>query len=397
MVLHHRVVPSISYPFEWCALMLKDAALAVLDLVEELARDGLTLQDRHSWNVLFDGSKPVWVDFGSIVRSTGTGWQAYDEFCRFFLNPLRLMARGHGRMARWLLHDNTTGVLESDVRALVGAGFLGFSGRALVNSARHKVKAVLPGAFRPALRRVAARLASEVGDLGARSRGDSIARGRREIEAIKLPMPEENWAEYYDGMFPAFTPSEDWTAKHRGVFEILSTLRPASVLDIGSNRGWYAQLAAHLGSRVVAFDVDEPSLARLYVDSRAEQLPVLPLVMDFRKPSPGFGLVDTWFPPAAQRLRCDMVLALALVHHLVFKRRLKFEQLVEGLFAFSNRWLVVEFIPPEDRYVREWWAPQYSWYTFENFLEALGRRFQTIKVLPSQPDTRVLVLCEVQH
>ncbi len=397
VVLHHKIIPFISYPFEWCAPMLKDAALAVLDLVEELAREGLTLQDGHSWNVLFDGTRPVWVDFGSIVRPTRPGWPAYNEFCQFFLYPLHLMARGHGRMARWLLHDNTTGVLESDVRAIVGAGWWDFTRRSLMSSARTKAKTIMPGAFRPALRRVAARIAPEVRELAAPSSQDAVDRVRQVIEAINLPPPRGGWAEYYEGLFPAFTPSQDWTVKHRSAFEILSTLRPKSVLDIGSNRGWYAQLAARLGSRVVAFDVDEPSLSRLYLDSRMEGLPVLPLVMDFRNPSPAFGFLDTWFPPAAQRLRCDMVLALALVHHLVFKRSLNFEQIAEGLFTFSNRWAVAEFVSPEDRYVKEWLSPRYAWYSLENFLAALGRRFRTIKVYPSHPNTRLLILCEAEH
>src|ERR1044071_4790464 len=57
VVVKHRIVPFISYPNEWCAAMLKDAALTTVDLAIELARHRLTLKDAHPWNLLFDACK----------------------------------------------------------------------------------------------------------------------------------------------------------------------------------------------------------------------------------------------------------------------------------------------------------------------------------------------------
>lgn len=79
--------------------MLKDAALTVLDLLLELAQCGLTLKDSHPWNVLFDAEKPVYVDLTSIVLLDGDSWGGYDQFCRFYMNPLLLMSLGHERTA----------------------------------------------------------------------------------------------------------------------------------------------------------------------------------------------------------------------------------------------------------------------------------------------------------
>src|SRR5687768_15119245 len=67
LVLEHEVVPFVSYAAEWCGAMLRDAALAVLDLEQELLESGLTLQDAHPWNLLFRGAYPQYVDVGSIV------------------------------------------------------------------------------------------------------------------------------------------------------------------------------------------------------------------------------------------------------------------------------------------------------------------------------------------
>ena len=47
--------------------MLRDAALLTLDLNIALLDYDCMLQDAYPWNVLFDSSQPVFVDFTSIV------------------------------------------------------------------------------------------------------------------------------------------------------------------------------------------------------------------------------------------------------------------------------------------------------------------------------------------
>jgi hypothetical protein len=116
--------------------------------------------------------------------------------------------------------------------------------------------------------------------------------------------------------------------------------------------------------------------------------------MDFSNPSPGYGLCNEWFLPASQRFKCDLVLALALVHHLVFKTQLRFEQIVAGLGSFVGRALLVEFISPDDRFAGEWVTSEHDWYTQENFEKVLRQSFRKITRYPSNVETRVLLLCE---
>ncbi len=71
LVLRHRRLPFVSYPFEWSGPMLKAAALLVIDLAIALFGLDLMLKDAHLWNVLFDGARPVWIDLPSIVPPRG--------------------------------------------------------------------------------------------------------------------------------------------------------------------------------------------------------------------------------------------------------------------------------------------------------------------------------------
>jgi hypothetical protein len=154
-------------------------------------------------------------------------------------------------------------------------------------------------------------------------------------------------------------------------------------------------MAAALGSTVVAFDYDEVCVNRLYKEARKRNAAVHPVVMDVLDPSPAVTcLYGQVLGSAVERLKCEMVLALAIVHHLVFGRGRKFDQIAAALGAFAEKYLVVEFISKEDEVVKAWWTADCDWYTIEGFEKALGHHFRSIERRPSYPDTRTLLVCK---
>jgi SAM-dependent methyltransferase len=222
----------------------------------------------------------------------------------------------------------------------------------------------------------------------------SIDNAIEEIESIRLFQPSVMRSNGYDPDFPDFVTTTGWTEKHRAVAQILSVKKPISVLDIGSKRGWYSQLAARHGAQVVSVDRDELSVTKLFFDAVAGQLPILPLVADFRSLNPMMAWAAAPGVAYVDRLRCDMVLALALVHHLVFEQHLTFDLIARGLSAFARECLAVEFIGREDGYVRERLSDGFSWYTLENFLTALRREFREVTKFPSDEEHRWVLLCD---
>jgi SAM-dependent methyltransferase len=210
---------------------------------------------------------------------------------------------------------------------------------------------------------------------------------------MQLPVAASAWQTYYGKEFPSFTPTPEWTPKHHAVDELLTELAPETVLDVGSNSGWYAQLASRKGARVVAFDTDESAVDQLYGAARRDGQSILPLVMSFTNPTPGYGVNNSLSSSAAERFRCDVVLALALTHHLVFTGNLRFDHIAAGLAALTGRTLIVEFIPRDDEYVRHWGASRDDWYVQENFIAALSVHFPRVTVRPSHPSPRVIMVC----
>ena len=122
LTLRHRAISPVSFPYEWAPEMLRDAALLTLDICIKLADQGLVLQDASPWNVVFEGPRPIFVDFTSIVpQDSNLLWVAYDQFCRLFLYPLALFNYLPGRVVRSLLTNSLNGVSPDEVAQLLPA------------------------------------------------------------------------------------------------------------------------------------------------------------------------------------------------------------------------------------------------------------------------------------
>ena len=415
MVVKHRRLPFVSYAAEWSATMMKDVALLLIDLERELVPFGLSNHDVNPWNVLFDWTKPIFVDLGALMpletdtiwpaTKRNAFWPAHDQFCQLILYPLYLMSWGHARIARSLLNDYK-GVLKAEFLKLSPHApcrhqtALPQLGRSVARRVAQMAQRYLPQTVRSVVktRLLRERIAAPGPKPDIASRLRFLDRCRQEVESIKLEPSDRYWSDYYNafhgGQVPPFNETPEWTVKNHNVFKILRALGPQTILDMGSNTGWYSQLAATNGNQVVAFDTDETCVDQLYYRARTNNLAVLPLVMDFRSPSPGAGPCNNWLLPATERLQCDMVLALAVVHHLVSKRYLTFGQIAQTLSMFAKRRVLVEFMPPEDQYVRDWRTREFDWYTTDNFLSSLKQHFSRLQILESYPSPRKLILCE---
>ncbi|HKS40552.1 MAG TPA: hypothetical protein VJX74_08035 [Blastocatellia bacterium] len=358
MILKHHRIPFTSYPQEWCAAMLKDAALAIINLTIELAERNLTLKDAHPWNVLFDACKPVYVDATSIAPQNGeSNWSAYDEFCRFCYYPLILMSHGQERIARALLPEYE-GVTRSDfVTVMRGSG----PSRLILSKLVRRGLKVIKSTFRKEPN-------------GRKSRLAFLRQIRRDIENIQLPSYERKHDESISSQF-------ELTPPQRTLHKVLTELKPDSVLDLSRGASWTSTLPAVMGYSVVSTNADSSRATAIYATARKQSLPILPLIIDFIKPTPSVGYSSHYSIAATERLKCDMVLALGMAHKIALENHFDSDLIVEGLSSFSKRWLVVEFVRREGQS------------TLNDFTKALLKRFSNVTVLSSREELGVLLLC----
>ena len=334
MVLRHTPVPFVSYPNEWCGAMFKDAALSYLDLLKELIHRGLTLKDTHPWNLLFDGTRPVYVDFTSITPLTDrSSCPDYQKFCRYYLHPLVLMSEGHERIVRCLLLEYD-GILPSDFLMMTGSNS---SATGLTGTLKSGLKRRLPPRYIELLRRAT---------LHSIRSGD---KNKCRCASKKCRANQTSDRSRHTSCYSSEQLPDDLDPEIQEYLkQVVSNLHADSILAIGAKTRWYLSLAAQLHARVVVFDKNSANVTQLYCEARDRDLTVLPLVMDFTDPTPSRGLSSHVSIAAADRFQCDLVIAIGLVNPLMLERHLRIDQIVEGLAQFSKRWLIIDYIPPED-------------------------------------------------
>jgi hypothetical protein len=392
LVVKHRCIPFASYPNEWCASMLKDGMLTMLNLLIELSQYDLTLVDAHPWNLLFDivNHRPVFIDLGSIVPLQGSTWGAYEEFCRFCLYPLILMANHQDAIGRLLMIEDQ-GVSKSDVAKLTK---IRMSPNRRYNAVSiERLREICPQFLKQYLRSYRDRRLALVGreDTDKQHYGSFLKRVRESVESIQLNSVQQDCSSFEKiFLFPSKEASPH--SRQEILDKVLAELCPKSILDLNPHEDWYAACFA-LNSQVVSFDMDSGRTSRIYQQMRRKRLPMLPLIMDFTKSTPNRGLLNQSSVAANERLSCDLVLGIGVINHLVEVRHLTFEHLAEGFSSFAQRWVLVDFIQdnsmPNSKH-----SKQFSWCKLENLIAAMKKRFQDVQIIPYGSELDVLLLCK---
>ena len=117
-----------------------------------------------------------------------------------------------------------------------------------------------------------------------------------------------------------------------------------SVWDLGANKGLFSRLASQIGVTTIAFDSDPSVVEACYLAAQQEGgASLLPLVIDLATPSPPIGWANQEGMGLAQRGPADMVLALALIHHLAIANNEPLKMIAEYFRSLSH-WAVVELV-----------------------------------------------------
>jgi hypothetical protein len=143
----------------------------------------------------------------------------------------------------------------------------------------------------------------------------------------------------------------------------------------------------------VAWDVD-PAATELHYRRVREDgtTSILPLVLDLGNPSPALGWAGEERRSLEDRSDADVILALALVHHLAIGRNLPLERIAD-YFARLAPGLVIEYVPKEDPMVRKLLATRedvFPDYTPDGFRAAFGQVYEILEEEPVIGTSRVL-------
>lgn len=386
-ILKPEVVPFISYPYEWCFGQLKDAALTTLNIQKRALKYGLSLKDASAYNIQFYQGRPALIDTLSFeIYREGEPWVAYRQFCQHFLAPLALMAYRDVRLGQ-LLRIYIDGLPLDLVRALLPARTrwnLGLYTHIHLHAKAQRRYADVSLAEARAGRRM-----SKQALLGL------LLSLENTVQKLRWEAGGTEWAEYYDRTNYTQTAFEH---KRQLVSTWIEQVTPRQVWDLGANTGLFSRLASKREIYTVAFDVDAAAVERNYQQAKAEKdAHLLPLMLDLTNPSSAMGWHHRERASFLQRGPADLVVALALVHHLAISNNVPLEALT-AFFAESGRWLIVEFVPKSDSQVQKLLRSRediFPDYTRQGFEQAFGQRFKIHQAVPLRESERWLYLMEV--
>jgi len=128
--------------------------------------------------------------------------------------------------------------------------------------------------------------------------------------------------------------------------------------------------------------------------ARKDRLDILPLVTNELSTSPAAGRGAVALSPAIERLRSDLVMGLAVVHHMVAAERIRIKRLTEIFAAVTNRWLLLEFVPPLHPKIGASPVPGLDDFTAGDLQDSLKTNFASVRSFASYPHDRQLFVCE---
>ena len=361
-LVESQALPFISYPYEWSFDMLKDAALLTLDITESAYNHGFTLKDASAFNIVFSGSKPVFIDISSFdAYQEGEPWIAYSQFCDHFLAPLMLMAYKHIPFHP-LFRSNLEGISTTKLLTRV----LGRSSLCRPGVIIHvKLRSFFDRMFENSNTESKGKIAQ------IKISKKAILRNINSIRntILKLHARESSrWLSYTtDNTYNPQMEREKADFISRSV-ELIKARFLA--WDVGSNTGEYSLILASQFRSVVAIDSDHDVINRLYNSMRGTDAKnITPIVLDFMNPSPSQGFAGTERTAFFERAKPDVAVFFAFIHHICLRNNVPLNAFID-LIAKITPHAIVEFVSEDDPMSRNILAlkpTRHEGYNLQNF------------------------------
>lgn len=365
-VLLPEQVPFISYPYEWSFDMWKDAALLTLHIAAAALQKGMILKDATPFNVQFVNGKPLFIDTLSFENyEEGRSWVAYHQFTECFLGPLLLMHYCHPATNKLFT------VYPNGIPVDVLVSLLPKSSRWNMNTFLHiHLQAKFSGKKKDK---------ATAENNFSKQKLELLIKGLENfVQKLSPKKVKTTWDDYYTDTILG----DDYlAAKERLVRSFINLTDFTTAIDLGANEGYFS-LLVNENKNVIATDFDPNCINELYLQlKKTGRKNILPLVVDLTSPAPAIGWGNTERASLTSRLKADLVLALALVHHLAIANNIPLA-LIADWFAAMGENLIIEFVPKEDEKVKQLLQHRkdiFENYSLEDFKMVFSNKYQIVK------------------
>jgi len=346
----------------------------------------MTLKDASAYNIQFVKGKAALIDSLSFdIYREGEPWVAYRQFCQHFLSPLALMAHTDIRLSQLL-------------RVYIDGIPLDLASRLLPYRSRLNFGLVTHIHFHARLQRQAANSTDKKGSGSGKMTKQGmlglIGNLESTVKRLQWKPAGTEWGDYY-----SITNYSDAALQHKQtlVSDWITRVVPKMVWDLGANDGTFSRLASDKNIQTISFDIDPAAVEQNYLQAKTKkEKNIVPLILDLTNPSPSIGWHNRERDSLTERAPADLVLVLALIHHLAISNNVPLPQIAD-FFADAGKWLVIEFVHKSDSQVQKLLSSRkdiFPNYTRESFESAFAERFLIHEKVAVEESERFLYLME---
>ena len=349
LILKHEWLTT-TFPTEWTSEMLKDSAKLIIVVNRICTKHGYVLGDAHPYNILFKGVKPVWIDFGSIHYKVD-GWPAFSEFINYTVVPLKYLQLGELYEGYSILQSERTFKISSkDFRST----FLYRNFLAMVDENEKSIQKI----------------------------ETVVTEGWIDLKCKNIDKNKTYWSDYQKDIDDL----KSFSLEFKGnpfirFFMVIRLIKKYScdaktLVDLAGNNGLFSVISLkklNYLRKIINIDYDYYSIGKSYEYFKGLKSKKLETyLLNFMLPMHS-GVYNNF--------KSDIVLALAVTHHLLLTQGFKVDEVFEKIGSFSSKYVYIEFMPlgmwGGDKKIK----PEVpEWYTQTFFEDAFKKQFKLISV-----------------
>ncbi|HEY3406172.1 MAG TPA: class I SAM-dependent methyltransferase [Ohtaekwangia sp.] len=371
-------------PAFWSFSMIKQSAinLILIDLV--LKEFGYGVIDGHPFNSTFKDGFPVMFDVGSFVKRQEC--QFTGELIHYYLHTLLMLSMNRSHFSR-----HNIAAMNMPVLSTVGKG-ISIEKKALYDTFFSYHEKNSSRGYNTILNEVF---------------NEKIIKPEY-VDVLFATRLEEKttWGSYSSDYFENeevnSTGSQDRpllsTDRMGKIINMIHQYSPdaKSTVDLAGNSGYVSSLLAKTGryDSVINLDYDENA-----IEFGISKLKGKKVTLYHVNPFFPFGDRDAF----AESVKSDVVLALALTHHLILAQHYKIHAIFSIMAMYSNKYVYVEFCPLGDMYgggdvipeVPSWYNEEWFEEKFKLFFNLLHKEvLHTVKIKGEDKKLRIMYVGE---
>jgi SAM-dependent methyltransferase len=355
-----------SYPFEWSYSQWRKAILAYLKINNIALKYGMILKDATPYNFYLFGGNAIMFDTSSFIFfHENDKWIAYRQFCEEFLSPIALMYYNGAQWSK-LTMANLKGMP------------LNFVSENLPIKSWFNLTTLLHIHFHSKF--------STTNKLELKNNRNNKGFTLEKVKTLqkmifytiskwkRVRQKTNHWSNYYEKNIESQEYLKD---KEVTVRKWLEKIKPETILDLGANTGKFSFIAAEYSKRVISLEADENCVDVIESNISKNTKNVFTLVGNVAEPSPNLGLMNSEIENIYNRCNSELVLGLALFHHLHIFNKLSFEQIISSFSCFATNYLIIEFIEKNDNKIN-FMKNNISDYSKEKFIASINSKLTIV-------------------